>query len=176
MKATTAVHEFTVGQAVAGSIVKFQQYQVSGVPAPTTTPGGDFKAKAATCLGNRRTPPLTSKSPPVAPVQRLARRWPMVPATRLPETIPGNSVFKVQGGSNGWALVTGVSVNAGTFTVRGNRRNQVITWLVELDSGETLSIDVTVAGADNGRPIDVSMRSESQGSGCGCSLIPYPLL
>lgn len=54
--------------------------------------------------------------------------------------------FKVQGGSNGWAPMTGVDIDDGAFTFRENRRNQVITWTVELEPGETRYIDVTVAG------------------------------
>jgi len=56
--------------------------------------------------------------------------------------------FKVQGGSNGWAPIieNGVFVSEGDFTVRQNKRNQVITWTVELAPGETQYIDVTVSG------------------------------
>ncbi len=61
-------------------------------------------------------------------------------------------VFKVQGGSNGWAnfqsalaseVAPGYSPNP---EIRSNRRNEVITWWVELDPGEEQYIDVTVCG------------------------------
>lgn len=56
---------------------------------------------------------------------------------------------KLQGGSNGWAPMTGYQVDPGpssAVSVRTNKKNQVLTWVVDIDDQETVSIEVTVDG------------------------------
>ena len=62
---------------------------------------------------------------------------------------------KVQGGTNGWAPMTGFLASSSTsITVKGNKKNQVLTWIVDVPNGEAETLDVTVDGAiKNGTPI-----------------------
>lgn len=53
---------------------------------------------------------------------------------------------KVQGGSNGWAPRTSHVASSGVVTVKGNKRNEVLTWIVDIADGATVTLDVTVDG------------------------------
>ena len=65
---------------------------------------------------------------------------------------------KVQGGSNGWAPVTGTSASSGSVVIKGNKRNQVLTWTVDIADGATVTLDVTVNGTIPGSAPDGQIR------------------
>lgn len=54
--------------------------------------------------------------------------------------------IKAQGGSNGWAPMTGFVASKGTVAVRNNNRNQVLTWNLNMPNGTTETLLVTVDG------------------------------
>ena len=52
-----------------------------------------------------------------------------------------------QGGTNGWAPMTGSSASTGTVAVRNNKKNQVLLWNIgHMNAGDNQTLDVTVAG------------------------------
>jgi hypothetical protein len=62
------------------------------------------------------------------------------------------SGVKVQGGSNGWAPVQtpyaplNIVISGGSYVVKGNNKNQVITWTVYIPNGGTADLTATVNG------------------------------
>jgi hypothetical protein len=186
-------HPWTVGQPVAGSTVKLQQYQILGVPSPTTAPGGtfvDISVAVTDASGNvsfmwdstgyggqsigfrMLTLPQGGHNPgqstsgavdlTVTASGCTGVELGAVLAAGDGNPSPGNGTwifriqihncdlatreFKVQGGTNGWAPMTGFVASEGSVSVRNNNRNQVLTWNVTLDPGETQTLDVTVSG------------------------------
>ena len=65
---------------------------------------------------------------------------------------------KVQGGSNGWAPMTTYVASSGNVTVKSNKRNEVLTWVVDIADGATVTIDVTVNGTIPGSAPDGQIR------------------
>lgn len=57
------------------------------------------------------------------------------------------SGVKVQGGTNGWTALLAATPVKGTVSVRENKRNQVITWTVDLAQGEAQTLVVILNGA-----------------------------
>jgi hypothetical protein len=59
------------------------------------------------------------------------------------------SGIKVQGGTSGWTTlnVGTTSATSGSFVVKNNNKNSVITWTLDLASGESASITVGVCGS-----------------------------
>jgi hypothetical protein len=54
---------------------------------------------------------------------------------------------KVQGGTSGWTNYVGFSVPDGNVTLKKMPKNtQVLTWIVDIDNGQTKTIEVTVNG------------------------------
>jgi len=60
----------------------------------------------------------------------------------------GNDLYgvKVQGGTNGWAPMTVFGQSTGSVSVRENKKNQVLTWMVDIANGATETLNVTVCG------------------------------
>jgi hypothetical protein len=54
---------------------------------------------------------------------------------------------KVQGGTNGWAPMTGYLESTGDVSVKENKKNQVLTWMLDIANGETETLAVTVCGS-----------------------------
>jgi hypothetical protein len=54
--------------------------------------------------------------------------------------------IKAQGGTNGWAPMTDYVPSKGTVAVRYNNKNQVLTWNLDMPSGTTETLLVTVDG------------------------------
>jgi hypothetical protein len=54
---------------------------------------------------------------------------------------------KVQGGTSGWTNYVGFSVPDGNVTLKKMpKKTQVLTWIVDIDNGQTKTIEVTVNG------------------------------
>lgn len=52
-----------------------------------------------------------------------------------------------QGGTNGWAPMTGYSRSTGSVVVRDNKKNQVLLWNIgNMNAGDDQTLDVTVKG------------------------------
>jgi hypothetical protein len=201
--ATTTNHDYVTGQAVAGSTVKFQQYQVLGLPAPTTTVGGtfaDLDTDVTDASGNAAfdwdstgyggqtigfrfltLPQLSGHVPgqstsaavdlgisPLASCTGVGIGATLAIGDGNPAPGPNSwtfrievqncdlatRTFKVQGGTNGWAPLTGAVASDGSYIVKNNKNNQVLTWTVELSPGETQHIDVTVTGTIKPNALD----------------------
>lgn len=56
------------------------------------------------------------------------------------------SGIKAQGGTNGWAPMTGAVPSTGSVAIRNNNKNQVLTWNLSMASGATATLLVTVNG------------------------------
>jgi hypothetical protein len=54
--------------------------------------------------------------------------------------------IKAQGGSNGWAPMTGYVPSKGSVEVRQNNKNQVLSWFLDMPTGTTETLLVTVSG------------------------------
>lgn len=59
--------------------------------------------------------------------------------------------IKAQGGSNGWAPIPGpfasnINPSAGSYTVKENKKNQVVTWTLNLADGAEATLNVNVNG------------------------------
>ena len=54
--------------------------------------------------------------------------------------------IKAQGGSNGWAPMTGYVASKGGVVVSSNKKNEVLTWNVDMPNGSTETLLVTVDG------------------------------
>ena len=57
------------------------------------------------------------------------------------------SAVKVQGGTNGWTTLLAATPLKGEVSVRENKRNQVITWTVDLAQGEAQTLVVILNGS-----------------------------
>jgi len=64
----------------------------------------------------------------------------------LTNCLGSTTTFKVQGGTNGWTTFVGYSASVGDVSVRRNNRNQVLTWIVELDDQESATLDIELQG------------------------------
>jgi hypothetical protein len=65
--------------------------------------------------------------------------------------------FKVQGGATAWApFSSGLTVTDGNATLKNNKKNQVITWNVTLDDGDTETITFNVGTSSSTVPCDVT--------------------
>jgi hypothetical protein len=63
--------------------------------------------------------------------------------------------IKAQGGSNGWAPLTGVVQSTGAVAIRNNAKNQVLTWNLDLANGASATLLATVDGKiPNSTPCD----------------------
>jgi len=56
------------------------------------------------------------------------------------------TTFKVQGGTNGWTNFVDYSPSDGDVSVRYNKRNQVLTWIVTLPDQESANLEITLTG------------------------------
>jgi hypothetical protein len=53
---------------------------------------------------------------------------------------------KIQGGTNGWGNFDGFTRSAGEVSVRYNKRNEVLTWVVDLPDGAEATLDIAMTG------------------------------
>lgn len=79
-----------------------------------------------------------------SPALPLAGPWTFLIEVTACEALNGVSA---QGGTNGWAPMTGFAPSTGSVNVRQNKKNQVLTWTIgNMGAGQTETLEVTVDG------------------------------
>ncbi len=61
----------------------------------------------------------------------------------------GNNLtgVKVQGGTNGWTSFSDYDESTGGVNIKANKKNEVLTWILDIADGATETLEVTVCGS-----------------------------
>ena len=130
---------------LAGSVIGFRSHYITGggahTPGTSMSPAMDLIVTAS-CSGVEISADLASGNGMPAP--GYSGTW--VYRIRVTACEGATGVF-AQGGTSGWTSFAGYSQSTGNVTVRFNRRNEVLRWIIgNMTSGQEETLLVTLDG------------------------------